>query len=161
MNKNTLTAILMGFIVCLGILVIVISIKLSIRPNADDSSQAGKQIEDVVIETQPTQTPTPMVTEEPQVPEVTTMIVTMVRTTETVNVRADSSVNGNKLGSAVKGSEFVMIEQLDNGWTKIEYEGGIAYIKSDYLETFEKEVEVTVTPEAAVEGDADSDAVVQ
>lgn len=163
MNKNTLTAILMGFIVCLGILVIVISIKLSIRPNVEDSSQTGKPTDEVVIETQPTATPTPVITEAPQVPEVTTVVVTMVRTTETVNVRDDSSVNGNKLGSAVKGSEFVMIEQLDNGWTKIEYEGGIAYIKSDYLEPFEKEVEVTVTPEAAPEGEADpnADAAVQ
>ena len=113
MNKNTLTAILMGFIVCLGILVIVISIKLSIRPNVEDSSQTGKPTDGVVIETQPTATPTPVITEAPQVPEVTTVIVTMVRTTETVNVRDDSSVNGNKLGSAVKGSEFVMIDEKD------------------------------------------------
>ncbi len=153
MNKNTLTAILMGFIICLGIAVIVISIKLSIRPNVDNSGETGKPVGDVVIETQPTQTPTPEVTEPPQEPEVTTIMVQMVRTTETVNVRDDSSTNGNKLGSAVKGSEFVMIEQLDNGWTKIEYNDGVAYIKSDYLEPFEMEVEVTVTPEATAPED--------
>ena len=156
MNKNTLTAILMGFIICLGIAVIVISIKLSIRPNVSDSGDTVEQItNNVVVEETPTQTPTPEATEPPVEPQVTTVMVPMVRTTETVNVRDDSSTSGNKLGSAVKGSEFVMIEALDNGWTKIQYNDVEAYIKSDYLEQFEKEVEVTPTPEPTVEGTVD------
>ena len=145
MNKNTLTAILMGFIICLGIAVIAISIKLSIRPNISDSDKTGEQVSEV-IETPPTDTPIPEVTEVPDEPQISTITVQMVRTTETVNVRDDASINGNKLGSAEKGSEFVMLEALDNGWTKIEYKDGIAYIKSDYLEQFEREVEVTATP---------------
>lgn len=147
MNKNTLTAILMGFIICLGIAVIAISIKLSVRPNvSSDSKGTGGQPVSGVVEAAPTDTPTPEVTDVPEEPQVTTVTVQMVRTTETVNVRDDASTSGNKLGSAEKGSEFVMLEALDNGWTRIEYKDGTAYIKSDYLEQFEKEVEVTVTP---------------
>lgn len=146
MNKNTLTAILMGFIICLGIAVIAISIKLSIRPKVNDEAGTGTPVSDVVGPA-PTDTPIPEMTEAPEEPKVTTVTVQMVRTTETVNVRDDSSINGNKLGSAVKGSEFVMLEALDNGWTKIEYNDGIAYIKSEYLEQFEREVEVTPEPE--------------
>ena len=157
MNKNTLTAILMGFIICLGIAVIVISIKLGIRPNVSDSDDAISQApNNVVVEESVTQAPTPEITEEPVEPQTTTVMVPMVRTTETVNVRDDSSTGGNKLGSAEKGSEFVMIEALDNGWTKIEYQGGEAYIKSDYLEQFEKEVEATPEPEQPDDGDADA-----
>ena len=161
MNKNTLTAILMGFIICLGIAVIVISIKLGIRPNVSDSDDTISQIpNNVVVEEGVTQTPTPEITEEPIEPQTTTVMVPMVRTTETVNVRDDSSTSGNKLGSAEKGSEFVMIEALDNGWTKIEYQGGEAYIKSDYLEQFEKEVEATPEPEQPDDGSADAKAPV-
>lgn len=155
MNKNTLTAILMGFIICLGIAVVVISIKLSIRPNSSDTNEINQVSNNVPIEEGPTEAPTPEVTQEPVEPQVETVMVPMVRTTETVNVRDDSSTNGNKLGSAEKGSEFVMIEALDNGWTKIQYNGGEAYIKSDYLEQFEEEVEVTPTPEENGDGAED------
>lgn len=153
MNKNTLTAILMGFIICLGIAVIVISVRLSFRPNAGDTNETGQSM-NVVVNNNPQDTPTPEITETPIPiePEVETVTIQMVRTTETVNVRDDSSTNGNRLGTAEKGSEFVMIETLENGWTKIEYNGSEAYIKSDYLEQFETEITVTPTPEP-VEGE--------
>lgn len=154
MNKNTLTAILMGFVICLGIVVIVLSIKLSIRPKAEEEPDLSAPANVFVDNAEPTEAPvTPEATQEPT-PEPTpeTVTVQMVRTTVTVNVRADSTTDSDKLGSAVKGSEFVMIEKLDNGWTKIEYEGAEAYIKSDYLEAFEKEVEATPVPDPGTEG---------
>lgn len=155
MNKNTLTAILMGFVICLGIVVIVLSVKLSIRPKAEPEPDLGTA-SNVFVENNPTDTPTPEATPEPTTePAVTTVTVQMVRTTTSVNVRAEPSANGTKLGTVVKGSEFVMIEDVgegDNKWTKIEYEGGEAYIKSSYLEQFEKEVEVTPTPEPDGDG---------
>lgn len=151
MNKNTLTAILMGFVICLGIVVIVLSVKLSIRPKAEPEPDLSAASNVFVDNTNPTDTPTPETTPEPVTePTVTTVTVQMVRTTTSVNVRAEPSASGTKLGTVVKGSEFVMIEEVgegDNKWTKIEYENGEAYIKSSYLERFEKEVEVTPTPE--------------
>lgn len=164
MNKNTLTAILMGFVICLGIVVIVLSIKLSIRPKAepepDLSSASNVFVED---NTNPIDTPTQEMTPEPTTePAVTTMTVQMVRTTTSVNVRAEASANGTKLGTVVKGSEFVMIEEVgegDNKWTKIEYENGQAYIKSSYLERFEREVEITPTPTTEGEPETGGDPV--
>ena len=151
MNKNTLTAILMGFVICLGIVVIVLSVKLSIRPKAEPEPDLSAASNVFVDNTNPTDTPTPEATPEPVTePAVTTVTVQMVRTTTSVNVRSEPSASGTKLGTVVKGSEFVMIEEVgegDNKWTKIEYESGEAYIKSSYLERFEKEVEVTPTPE--------------
>lgn len=148
----------MGFIICLGIAVIVISVRLSFRPNAGDTNETG-QSSNVVVNNNPQDTPTPEITETPvpTEPVVETVTIQMVRTTETVNVRDDSSTNGNRLGTAEKGSEFVMIEALENGWTKIEYNGSEAYIKSDYLEQFETEVTVTPTPEPEDGADTDED----
>lgn len=156
MNKNTLTAILMGFVICLGIVVIVLSVRLSIRPKAEPAPDIGTASNVFVDDnTDPADTPTPELTPEPTVePVAATMTVQMVRATTSVNVRSEPSANGTKLGTVVKGSEFVMIEEVgegDNKWTKIEYESGEAYIKSSYLERFEKEVEVTPTPEAGGE----------
>lgn len=150
MNKNTLTAILMGLVICLGIVVIVLSIKLSIRPKADSKSDIGTSGTNVVTgEPSPSATPTPDLTptSTPE-PEVETVTVQMVRVTATVNVRSrpDSSTQETKLGTAAVGSEFVMLEELDNGWTRIEYGDSTAYIASKYLEKFEKQVEVTPTP---------------
>lgn len=154
MNKNTLTAILMGFVICLGIVVIVLSVKLSIRPKAEPEPDLSSASNVFVDDTNPTDTPTPEMTPEPTpTPEPTTVTVMMVRTTTSVNVRAEPSTSGTKLGTVVKGSEFPMIEEVgeaDNKWTKIQYDGGEAYIKSSYLEQFEKEVEAaptTPTPE--------------
>lgn len=147
MNKNTLTAILMGLVICLGIVVIVLSIKLSIRPKADSKSDIGTSGTNVVTgEPTPSVTPTPTPSPTPE-PEVQTVTVQMVRTTATVNVRPDSSTEKPAIGTATIGSEFVMLEELDNGWTKIEYGDSIAYISSKYLEKFEKQVEATPTPQ--------------
>ncbi len=156
MSKNTLTAILMGFVICLGIVVIVLSIKLSIRPKAEPEPDLGAPDNNVMVEdTSPTETPTPENTPEAtQTPVVETVTVKMVRTTAAVNVRADSSTNGTKLGTVEIGTEFAVIEVLDNGWTKIDYQGSEAYIKSDYLESFEVQVEVTPTPETEPSDDS-------
>ncbi len=53
---------------------------------------------------------------------------------ENVNVRADASETAQKLGLAYQGTKLELIEKLDNGWTKVKYEGQTAYVKSDYVE---------------------------
>ena len=64
MNKNTLTAILMGFVICLGIVVIVLSVKLSIRPKAEPDPDLSTASNVFVDNTNPTDTPTPEATPE-------------------------------------------------------------------------------------------------
>ena len=56
------------------------------------------------------------------------------KVTDTVNVRKNASTSANILGILNKGSEIKVIEQMSNGWTKIEHPNGTAYIKSDYVE---------------------------
>ena len=57
-----------------------------------------------------------------------------VTTTDTVKVRATPDTNGEQLGTAAKGDSFVRISE-ENGWSKIQYKDGEAYISSDFLTT--------------------------
>lgn len=83
------------------------------------------------------------------------VIVKTVKTTDVVNVRSSDSETADKLGKAQKGEEFPLIEEKGNGWSKIEFEGKEAFIKSDYLVPVEEEV-VTVEDESEEESDEDS-----
>ena len=53
---------------------------------------------------------------------------------DTVNVRKDSSIEATIVGILNKGTAVDVIEQLDNGWTKIKHADGEAYVKSDFVE---------------------------
>lgn len=57
-----------------------------------------------------------------------------VKTKDRVNIRASASTEADQLGQADKGQEFTRYELMDNGWSKIDYNGSEAYIKSEYLE---------------------------
>lgn len=74
--------------------------------------------------------------------EVTETVVKTVRTTEVVNVRSSDSVTADKVGKAELGQEYKLLEEKVNGWSKIEFEGKEAYIKTEYLEP--ADVEETV-----------------
>ena len=73
---------------------------------------------------------------------VTETVVKTVRTTEVVNVRSSDSVTADKVGKAQLGEEYKLLEERVNGWSKIEFEGKEAYIKTEYLEP--ADVEETV-----------------
>ncbi|MDE6406475.1 MAG: SH3 domain-containing protein [Lachnospiraceae bacterium] len=64
-------------------------------------------------------------------------VVTKVKTTDVVNIRTSDSETADKLGKADVGDEFELLEEKGNGWSKIRYDGGEAFIKSDFLEPSE------------------------
>ena len=59
---------------------------------------------------------------------------TTVRATDNVNIRASASTEADQLGKAQVGQTFTRYEVMDNGWSKIDYNGQEAYIKTEYLE---------------------------
>lgn len=71
---------------------------------------------------------------ESQEPEV---VVTKVKTTDVVNIRTSDSETADKLGKAAVGDEFELLEEKGNGWSKIRYNDGDAFIKSEFLEPSE------------------------
>ena len=64
-----------------------------------------------------------------------------VRATDVVNVRSSDSETADKIGRAMIGDEFTLLEEKGNGWSKITYEDGEAFIKSEFLEVIEEEAE--------------------
>lgn len=95
---------------------------------AQEESESGSEETDAATETaENTETG----------PEV---VVTKVRATDVVNIRSSDSETADRLGKAAIGDEFKLIEKIGNGWSKIEYEGAEAYIKSEFLEDVETEV---------------------
>ncbi len=70
-------------------------------------------------------------------------VVQMAKATDVVNIRTSDSETADKIDKAQVGQEFKLLEQRGNGWSKVEYNGKEAFIKSDYLEvTSEVSVDV-------------------
>lgn len=76
--------------------------------------------------------------------EASATVVQTVRATDVVNIRTSDSETADKIDKAQIGQEFKLLEQKVNGWSKVEYNGGAAYIKSEYLEVVS---EVTIETE--------------
>lgn len=97
-------------------------------------------------------------TEEAQVDEAQTdTVVKTVRATDVVNIRSSDSEEADKIGKAQIGEEFTLLEERGNGWSKIEYNGADAFIKSDYLEVVSEET-VEASAETTQEQEAEPDA---
>lgn len=103
----------------------------------------------------PVEEPTPTPSEEPESEsepaEEAAPATKTVRAVTVVNVRASDSEKADKLGKASEGQEFTLLEEKANGWSKIDFEGKEAFIKSEYLET------VGTQTASADTGDNDTD----
>lgn len=53
--------------------------------------------------------------------------------TDTVNVRSSDSENADKLGKLEMGTKVTRYETKENGWSRVDYNGQEAYVKSEYL----------------------------
>lgn len=95
---------------------------------AEGSEQSGEESGDEETAEEPDEAET---TEEPAT------VVTKVKAIDVVNIRTSDSETADKLGKAAVGDEFTLLEEKGNGWSKVEYEGRDAYIKSEYLEPSE------------------------
>ena len=81
-----------------------------------------------------------VLTEEEAAPEEGQTVVKTVRATDVVNIRSSDSEEADKIDKAQVGQEFTLLEEKGNGWSKVEYNNGEAYIKSDYLEAVSEEI---------------------
>ena len=98
--------------------------------------------------------------EQPEVEE-PAVVVTKVKAIDVVNIRTSDSETADKLGKAAIGDEFTLLEEKGNGWSKISYEDGEAYIKSEFLEpseTMQADAgEVSEETDSAPEDEGDED----
>ena len=56
------------------------------------------------------------------------------RTSDTLNVRSEPSTSASKLGQLAPGTEVEYIEDYDDTWVKITFEGQEGYVSKEYLE---------------------------
>ncbi len=91
--------------------------------------------------------------------------VTKVAANDVVNIRKSDSETADSLGKAQVGQEFTLLESRGNGWSRVEYEGGEAYIKSEFLtpvesgeaQTGDGDAQTEGNENAAAEGDTSED----
>ncbi|MBR4760316.1 MAG: SH3 domain-containing protein [Lachnospiraceae bacterium] len=69
--------------------------------------------------------------------------------TDTVNVRASDSENGDKIGKLQKGEKVTRYEAQENGWSRVSFNGSEAFVKSDFLQVDE----APAPTETATEGE--------
>ncbi len=79
-------------------------------------------------------------------PSITT--VKTAKATDVVNIRSSDSETADRLDKALVGQEFTVLEQKGNGWSRIKYKDGDAYIKSQYLEITSQQEVQNEAPEA-------------
>lgn len=59
-------------------------------------------------------------------------IQVMIETTDRVNIRKSAGTDADKIETVSAGSHFTKISE-ENGWTRIIFNGQVAFIKSDYV----------------------------
>ena len=124
MKKSTLNAIMQGVIIVLIIAIAFVSIKLITRPDEVPVTEVpSEEISEVAS-----------VIEEVSEPEPEVIIEDRVRMIkDNINVRSGPGTDYERLGSAYIGYDFEFVEQLEE-WTKIVYDGQMAYVYSEYVE---------------------------
>ena len=114
-------------------------------PEVEQTTQTTQ--ETPLVEETPTieETPAPAETTEQSTPEVQlfTDCNETVYATTTVNVRDTYSTSGNKVGSLTKAQSVTRTGTGQGeaaGWSRIEFNGQVAYVNSDYLSTTKPQV---------------------
>ena len=86
------------------------------------------------------------------VPEIDNSTKKEGKLTDTVNVRKTPSTDADIVGILTKGTEIEVLEQMNNGWTKISHANGPSYVKSDFIKIvgeLQEETTETQTTEVA------------
>ncbi len=63
----------------------------------------------------------------------------VIKATDVINIRSSDSETADILDKTTQGQEFKELEALANGWSKIEYKGGVAYVKTEFFEVVSEE----------------------
>ena len=108
-----------------------------------EQPSAKAEAEDTSSEEEPKEETEDIEEETPEVVELFSAVNETVYATTTVNVRDTYSSSGNQLGS-LSTSQSVTRTGIGTGeaagWSRIEFNGQEAYVKSDYLSTIKVEV---------------------
>ena len=79
--------------------------------------------------------------EESTEAEVKTITTRTIKATDVINIRSSDSETADILDKTEKGQEFKELEALANGWSKIEYKGKTAYVKTEFFDIVSTETQ--------------------
>ena len=131
MNKKTLSAILTGIIVILSITIVILVVKIVMRgPKKNDDLASNK---DNIIASEDYAQANDVSANEAETNVVPELVARPDKSSTSVNVRSGPGTDYERIGSAYPDCEYIVLEVLNNGWTKMEYDGEDAYISSEYL----------------------------
>lgn len=74
--------------------------------------------------------------QEPEAPTTHT-----IKAKEVVKIRKGDSTDAEELGKTEAGQELVEIEAQPNGWSKIEYNGGEAFVKTEFFDRIDNQAD--------------------
>lgn len=80
--------------------------------------------------------------EEETDPDKVTVTTRIIKATDVINIRSSDSETADILDKTTKGQEFKELEALANGWSKVEYKGKEAYVKTEFFEVVSEETTV-------------------
>ncbi len=69
----------------------------------------------------------------------TVVVSRVIKATDVINIRSSDSETADVLDRTTKGQEFKELEALANGWSRIEYKDGEAYVKTEFFEVVSEE----------------------
>ena len=132
MKKKTISAILLGFNICLALFIVILIFLIVQRgpKPMEEIAQAEAEEEAAVSANDIYQDESK---QEEIVPDVTEVLVCIPTATSSVNVRSGPGVNYDRIGSAYSVNEYEVIAILNNGWTKLDYDGQEGFVSSEYL----------------------------
>lgn len=80
--------------------------------------------------------------EEETTPDKVTVTTRIIKATDVINIRSSDSETADILDKTTQGQEFKELEALANGWSKVEYKGKEAYVKTEFFEVVSEETTV-------------------
>lgn len=86
-----------------------------------------------------------------------TITTRIIKATDVINIRSSDSETADILDKTERGTEYKELEALANGWSKIEYKGSVAYVKTEFFDIVSEETTVVEDTEEETE-DAASEA---
>ena len=94
--------------------------------------------------------------EEETTPDQVTVTTRVIKATDVVNIRSSDSETADILDKTTQGQEFKELEALANGWSRVEYKGKEAYVKTEFFEVVSEETTVVVNDTEENNDDADN-----
>lgn len=118
---------LLKILIPVAVIIILIFIICMVHPAKENGVETTAPIELETISP---------VTEEPDTEEETEAAAPAKRykTKDTLNVRSEPSTSASKLGQLAPGSEVTYLEDYDDTWAKISFDGKEGYVSKEYLE---------------------------